>query len=45
MNQTQQPRVTHKLILRVVQRQLLALATVMKYLLTMATGILNEIMG
>ena len=42
MNQTQQPLVTHKVILHAIRRQLLTIATGMKQLLTLATRILKK---
>ena len=42
MNQTQLTRVTHKVILHTIQKQLLTLATGMKQLLLLEMGILNK---
>ena len=43
MNQKQQPRMTHKVVLHATQRQRHTLATGMKQLPTLAKGILKKI--
>ena len=45
MYKTQRPRVAHKAILHVIQRQLLTLATGKKKLQTLATGIFTKILS
>ena len=42
MNQAQRSQVTHKVILYAIRKQLLTLGTVMKQLLTIATGIFEQ---